>query len=87
MVSVTAFEAKTRIGKLLKRVAQGEQIVITRHEKAVARLVPEGGQNLTAVSEAVAGILELRKQIAVTQKRKSKISGAEFKSWITEGRR
>jgi len=36
MSSVTAFEAKTRFGELLDRVARGEEIVITRHDKAVA---------------------------------------------------
>jgi prevent-host-death family protein len=46
MVTVTAVQAKTRFGELLDRVARGEEIVITRHEKAVARLVPEGGANL-----------------------------------------
>lgn len=37
---VTAFEAKTRFGDLLRRVARGEEIVITRHDKVVARIVP-----------------------------------------------
>ena len=46
MATVTAFQAKTRFGELLDRVVRGEEIVITRHEKAVARLVPEGGANL-----------------------------------------
>ena len=41
MMTVTAFEAKTRFGKLLERVARGEEVVITRHEKPVARIVPE----------------------------------------------
>jgi prevent-host-death family protein len=43
MATVTAFQAKTRFGELLDRVGRGEEIVITRREKAVARLVPEGG--------------------------------------------
>jgi prevent-host-death family protein len=42
MAKVTAFEAKTRFGELLDRVADGEEVVITRHDKPVARLVPEG---------------------------------------------
>jgi prevent-host-death family protein len=46
MATVTAFQAKTRFGELLDRVVRGEEIIITRHEKAVARLVPEGGANL-----------------------------------------
>jgi prevent-host-death family protein len=37
---IGAFEAKNTLGALLDRVEQGEEIVITRHGKAVARLVP-----------------------------------------------
>jgi prevent-host-death family protein len=37
---VGAFEAKNTLGRLLDRVERGEEIVITRHGKAVARLVP-----------------------------------------------
>jgi prevent-host-death family protein len=64
MSTVTAYEAKTRFGKLLARVAQGEEVVITRHEKPVARMVPEGRGNLASVREAVAGLRELQKRIA-----------------------
>lgn len=54
MATVTAFQARTRFGELLDRVARGEEIVITRHEKAVARLVPEGDTNLEDTRLAVA---------------------------------
>jgi prevent-host-death family protein len=37
---VGAFQAKNTLGTLLDRVEQGEEIVITRHGKPVARLVP-----------------------------------------------
>jgi prevent-host-death family protein len=37
---VGAFEAKNSLGALLDRVERGEEIVITRHGRAVARLVP-----------------------------------------------
>jgi prevent-host-death family protein len=37
---VGAFEAKNTLGSLLDRVENGEEIVITRHGKPVARLVP-----------------------------------------------
>lgn len=40
MEKIGAFEAKNTLGSLLDRVEQGEQILITRHGKAVARLVP-----------------------------------------------
>jgi prevent-host-death family protein len=40
MQEIGAFEAKNKLAALLDRVEQGEEIVITRHGKAVARLVP-----------------------------------------------
>ncbi len=40
MKTVGAFEAKTHFARLLERVANGEQIVITRHGTPVTRLVP-----------------------------------------------
>ena len=39
-MQVGAFEAKNTLGALLDRVEQGEEIVITRHGKPVARLAP-----------------------------------------------
>lgn len=87
MESVTALEAKTRFGQLLERVAQGEEVVITRHEKPVARLVPEGRRNLKSVRTAVAGLLELRGKISDYNQGKSRLTTAEVKSWIGEGRR
>jgi prevent-host-death family protein len=87
MESVTALEAKTRFGQLLKRVAQGEEVIITRHEKPVARLVPEGRRNLESVREAVAGLFELRRQILHRNRGKPKLTAAEVKAWIGEGRR
>ena len=39
MQEVGAFEAKNTLGSLLDRVERGEEIVITRHGKPVARLV------------------------------------------------
>ena len=85
MASVTAFEAKTRFGKLLERVAQGEEIVITRHEKPVARIVPEGHGNLEDIRIAAAGLRELRRRIAARRGRT--LSHVQVKSLIEEGRR
>ena len=43
MQEVGAFEAKNTLGSLLDRVERGEEIVITRHGKPVARLVASSG--------------------------------------------
>lgn len=40
MREVGAFEAKNRLGQLLDLVEQGEEVIITRHGKPVARLAP-----------------------------------------------
>jgi prevent-host-death family protein len=40
MSTVSAYEAKTHLPRLIKAVEGGETIVITRHGKPVARLVP-----------------------------------------------
>ena len=40
MIEPGAFEARNKPGSLLDRVGGGEEIVITRHGKAMARLVP-----------------------------------------------
>ena len=40
MREIGAFEAKNTLGTLLNRVQGGEEIVITRHGKPVARLAP-----------------------------------------------
>ena len=41
MQYIGAFEAKNTLGSLLDRVEKGEEIVITRHGKPVARMVRE----------------------------------------------
>jgi prevent-host-death family protein len=86
MASMSAFEAKTRFGHLLERVARGEEVIITKHDKPVARLIPEGKPRLDSVREAVAGLRELRKRIAVRTRGKSKLSFEDFKTAVEEGR-
>jgi prevent-host-death family protein len=42
MTTVTAYEAKIHLPRLLRAVERGGRIVITRHGKPVAELVPIG---------------------------------------------
>ena len=65
MASISAFDAKTRFGELLKRVAQGEEIVITRHDKPVARIVPESGFGGEQGRRASAALLDLQRSIGL----------------------
>jgi prevent-host-death family protein len=64
MTTISAFEAKTRFGDLLERVSRGEEIVITKHQKPVARLIPEGRPALSEVREAVRELASLRDETA-----------------------
>jgi prevent-host-death family protein len=40
MSTIGAYEAKTHLPALLERVEHGERFTITRHGRAIARLVP-----------------------------------------------
>jgi prevent-host-death family protein len=79
MKEVGAFEAKTRLGQLLDWVEAGEEVVITRRGKVVARMVPpdmpfdrERGRR------AAARIREMRKGVT--------LGGLAIKDLIGEGR-
>jgi prevent-host-death family protein len=53
--SVGAFEAKTHFAALLDRAAAGETVVITKHGRPVARLVPaEDRPDKARVRDAIA---------------------------------
>ena len=54
MRTIGAFEAKTHLSSLLDSVSQGEQILITRHGRPVARLVPAEGPDNAMVAAAIA---------------------------------
>jgi prevent-host-death family protein len=83
-LSVGAYDAKTRLSELLDRVERGEQIVITRHGKPVARLVPEGGHDRAAARAAVARLFALSEQLA---ERGVNLSAEEIRALRDEGRR
>ena len=85
MATVTAFEAKTRFGDLLDRVAHGEEIVITRHDKPVARIIPEGRPTLAGVQQAVTDLRALRQ--AMEKRRGFKpLTDKEIRDAINQGR-
>ena len=86
-VSVTASEARIRFGRLLDRVSQGEEIVVTRHHEPVARLVPVATPARHTVRVAVTGLRDLRREIAERREQHPVLTAAELKSLIEEGRR
>jgi prevent-host-death family protein len=76
---VGAFEAKSKLGQLLDQVEHGEEIVITRRGRPVARLGPvEPGFDREKARRAVAGILEMSKGVT--------LDGLKIKDLINEGR-
>ncbi len=63
MATVTAFEAKTRFGEILERAANGEEIVITRYDKPVARLIPDVSPDRERTRKAFEGLARLRENM------------------------
>ena len=57
---VQSSEAKTHLLRLLDDVEKGETIVITRHGRAIARLVPDVDNRREAVGNAIADMKALR---------------------------
>jgi prevent-host-death family protein len=82
---VTAFQAKTRFGELLERVSNGEEVVITRHDKPVARLVPEGTPRQDDVRRSVEGLRDLQQRIR--RRSKAALTSRDVRAAIDEGRR
>jgi prevent-host-death family protein len=60
IATVGAFYAKTNFSVLLERAEHGEQILITRRGKPVARLMPIATTREGKVSEAMAKLRKLR---------------------------
>ncbi len=79
MKTVGAFEAKTHFSQLLDRVAQGEQIVITKHGTPVARLVPFSGHGRDETRRAIERLKAFRKD--------QNLNGLSWKELRDEGRR
>ncbi|MGQ0735885.1 MAG: type II toxin-antitoxin system Phd/YefM family antitoxin [Acidobacteriota bacterium] len=84
MATIGAFEAKTRFGELLDRVSRGEEIVITRHDRPVARLIPEGAPRQDEVRRSVTGLRKLQQRIR--KRSKARLSDQDVRSAIDEGR-
>jgi prevent-host-death family protein len=79
MREVGAFEAKNKLGTLLDWVESGEEVLITRHGKAVARLVPaEPGFNRAKARQAARGLIEASHGVT--------LGGLKIKDLINEGR-
>lgn len=81
--AVGAYEAKTHLPQLLDRVEGGETITITRHGKAVAKLVPATG------GEAKPDVLKVIEEMKRFQREQGPTlgDGLTIREMIEEGRR
>jgi prevent-host-death family protein len=77
---VGAYEAKTHFSELLGRVEAGEEVTITRHGTAVAKLIPVRRES---TPEERAAAIEAMQKAA----RGRSLGGLKVKELIAEGRR
>ena len=80
MREIQASDAKARLPQLLDDVERGETLVITRHGRPIARIVPETKRRQEEVDKALSSIRELRK-------RTRKLSLKQILSARDEGRK
>jgi len=80
MRSVPASAAKAQLLGLLNDVERGETVVITRHGKPIARLVPEEDHRREDARRAMAEIKEARKHAP-------HVTVEEILAWRDEGRK
>lgn len=82
METIGAFEAKTHLSQLLERVEKGEEIVITRRGRPVARLVPVAVRPDAAAAAAVFARMRER----ALQHKVAPFDWAEWKAYVEAGR-
>lgn len=79
MITLGAFEAKAHFSRLLDRVAAGEEVIITKHGKPVARLLAVEHRDRSKIDQAFERLKELR--------RGTTLGGLYWKALRDEGRR
>jgi prevent-host-death family protein len=79
MIEVGAFEAKTHLSALLDKVSRGEEVLITRRGKAIARLVPAEQAGRSRVNAAIDELLTLREEVT--------LNGVDWETLRDTGRR
>jgi prevent-host-death family protein len=82
METVGTFEARNRLSELLDKVERGEEVVITRHGKPVARLVPAAEAEEAQRAERLRNLNEFREAAA-----EFTLDGVSWKELRDGGRR
>ena len=90
MESVGLFEAKTRLSELVARAEAGAEVIITRHNRPVAKIVP------VAEASSSPRPFDLAKRLAVVARidalrealraKHGSLTTGEIVSWVREGR-
>ena len=62
MREIQASKAKVHLPELLDEVERGATLIITRHGRRIARIVPETDRRQEEIDKALAAIRELRKR-------------------------
>ena len=82
MDEIGAFDAKNKLSALLDKVERGEEIVITRRGRPVAKLVPvKAGHDREKARKAIRRIRELAKEMNL-----GPFDWQEWKKYRDEGR-
>ena len=79
MSEVGAFEAKTHLPRLLRRVVRGERFVITRHDQPIAELIPYRPRDTDSIRAAIEGLKEFQ--------RTHSLGDLSIREMIEQGRR
>ena len=85
MATISAADAESRFHELLERVSRGEEIVVTRDDQPIARLVPERPKGLERVRQAVENLRALQQDM--TKRGFEPLTDEEILSAVREGRR
>jgi prevent-host-death family protein len=80
MREIQASEAKVHLPQLLDEVERGATLIITRHGRPIARIVPEADRRQEEIDKALDGIRALRE-------RTGRITAGELLSARDEGRK
>ncbi len=79
MEKIGAYEAKTHLPKLLEKVKEGEEIIITKHGAPVAVLKPYEPEKKVNTRAVIDSFYKLRK--------KNTLAGISLRDLIEEGRK
>ncbi|MBS0530648.1 MAG: type II toxin-antitoxin system Phd/YefM family antitoxin [Proteobacteria bacterium] len=80
MKHVQATELKAKLAELLDEVERGQTLVVTRHGKPIARIMPDEEAAIERSREAMQRIMEAREKAP-------KVTVEELLQWRDDGRR